>query len=166
MIHTTAGQAYASQPPLDAFADALTTIFSGNQFFPDRPAALTETNSTLDELRSACARSKVNKVCDESGLAAELQHVPGEFLVELLQLFNGILQHGSAPAGWKKTLFTMLPKKTRAKLVTDYRPIANIRLFYNGLPTWSSRGWSNHWKVFSQRHNTVFVQAEEWKNMC
>jgi len=43
---------------------------------------------------------------------------------------NEALQHGSAPAGWKKTLFTMLPKKTRAKLVTDFRPIANIRLFY------------------------------------
>ena len=47
MIHTTAGQAYASEPPLDEFADALATIFSGNQFFPDRPAALTETNWTL-----------------------------------------------------------------------------------------------------------------------
>ena len=131
MIHTTAGQAYASQPPLDEFADALATIFSGNQFFPDRPAALTETNWTLDELRGACARLKVNKVCDESGLAAALlQHAPDEFLVELLRLFYGILQHGNAPAGWKKTLFTMLPKKTRAKLVKDFRPIANIRLFY------------------------------------
>ena len=131
MIHTTAGQAYASQPPLDEFADALATIFSGNQFFPDRPAALTETNWTLDELRGACARLKVNKVCDESGLAAALlQHAPDEFLVELLRLFNGILHHGNAPAGWKKTLFTMLPKRTRAKLVKDFRPIANIRLFY------------------------------------
>ena len=32
MIHTTAGQAYASQPPLDEFADALATIFSGPIF--------------------------------------------------------------------------------------------------------------------------------------
>ena len=48
----------------------------------------------------------------------------------LFRLFNGILQHGSAPQGWKKTLFTMLPKKTRAKLVTDFCLIANIRFFY------------------------------------
>ena len=60
--------------------------FFQDQFFPDRPAALTETNWTLDELRSACARLKVNKACDESGLAAELlQHAPDEFLVELLR---------------------------------------------------------------------------------
>ena len=131
MIHTSAGQAYASQPPLDEFADALERIFSGNNFVPDRPAAQTETDWTLAELKCACARLKVNKACDESGLAAELlQHVPDEFLVELLRLFNGILQHGSAPAEWKNTSFTMLPKKTRAKLVTDFRPIANIRLFY------------------------------------
>ena len=77
------------------------------------------------------ARLRVNKACNESGLAAELlQHVPDEFLLELRRLFNPILQHGSAPAGWKKTLFTMFPKKTRAKLVTDFRPIDNIRLFY------------------------------------
>ena len=74
---------------------------------------------------------KVNKACDESGLAAELlQYVPDEFLVELLRLFNGILQHGSAPAEWKNTSFTMLPKKLPPKLVTDFRPIANIQLFY------------------------------------
>ena len=32
--------------------------------------------------------------------------------------------------GRKHYSLTMLPKKTRAKLVTDFRPIANIRLFY------------------------------------
>ena len=72
MIHTSAGQVYASQPPLDEFADALERIFSGNDnFFPDRPAAQTETDWTLAELTCACARLKVNKACDESGLAAE-----------------------------------------------------------------------------------------------
>ena len=57
-------------------------------------------------LRARVSReTKVNKACDESGLAAELlQHAPDEFLVELLHLSNGILQHGSAPAGWKKTI--------------------------------------------------------------
>ena len=162
-----------SQPPLDEFADALERIFSGNNFFPDRPAAQTETDWTLAELKCACARLKVNKACDESGLAAELlQYVPDEFLVELLRLFNGILQHGSAPTEWKKTSFTMLPKKTRAKLVTDFRPIANIPLFYKvfgymilaRVEQSSEHEWSSHRKVFNQKHNTVFVQAEQWKN--
>ena len=36
----------------------------------------------------------------------------------------------SCPNRMEKTLFTMLPKKSRAKLVTDFRPIANGRLFY------------------------------------
>ena len=30
--------------------------------------------------------------------------IPDEFLVELFRLFTGILHHGGAPAGWKKTL--------------------------------------------------------------
>ena len=131
MIRTSAGQVYASQPPLDEFADALEKIFSGNNFFSDRPAAQTETDWTLAELKCVRTRSNVNRACDESGLAAELfQYVPDELLVELLRFFHGILQHGSAQTKWKKTSFTMLPKKTRAKLVTDFRPIANIRLFY------------------------------------
>ena len=111
-------------------------FFSGNNFFPDRPAAQTETDWTLAELKCACARLKVNKVCDESGLAAELlQYVPDEFLVELLHLFNNILQHGSAPAEWMKTSFTMLPKKTRANLVTDFRPLPTYGSSTRCLPT-------------------------------
>ena len=145
MIHTSAGHAYASQPPLDEFADALEGMVSVNIFFPDRPAAQTETDWTLAELKCARARLKVNKACDNSGLAAEvLQYVPDEFLVELFRLFNGILQHGSAPAEWKKTSFTMLPKKTRAKLVTDFRPIANIRLFYKLFAYMILAQWSSH----------------------
>ena len=60
------------------------------------------------------------------------EHVPEEFLVELLRFFTGILQHGNAPIKFKRTLFTMLPKNTRAKLVTDFRPITKIWLFYSG----------------------------------
>ena len=97
MIHTSAGQAYAAQPPLDEFVDALEKIFWWQQFFPNRPAAPTETDWALAELKCARARLK-DKVCDESGLAAKFfQQVPDEFLVELLRLLNSILQHGSAP---------------------------------------------------------------------
>ncbi len=96
------------------------TILSGNEFVLGRPAILTDASWTLDKLKRACARLKGNKVCDESGLAAEpLQHAPDQFLVELFRPFKSILKHGSAPAGWKKTLFTMFhdvsqedPRKT------------------------------------------------------
>ena len=48
----------------------------------------------------------------------------------LLRLYNDVLYTGEPPASWSKTLFTMLPKKLRAKQVTDFRPIANLRLLY------------------------------------
>ena len=43
---------------------------------------------------------------------------------------NICLYHGAVPRSWLCTLFNMLPKKMRPKQVGDFRPIANIRLFY------------------------------------
>ena len=34
------------------------------------------------------------------------------------------------PVSWSKALFTMSPKKVRAKQTSDFRPIANVRLLY------------------------------------
>ena len=43
---------------------------------------------TLAEPKCGCARLKVNKTCDESGLAAApRQHIPDEFLVALLRFY-------------------------------------------------------------------------------
>lgn len=83
IIHTGAGQVYASQPQLDEFADVLGKTFSGIP--PDR-----DTGPLLNraEPKCACARLKVNKTCDENGLAAApRQHVPDEFLVALLRFY-------------------------------------------------------------------------------
>ena len=44
--------------------------------------------------------------------------------------FNFILRTGQIPASWKLTLFTMLPKKVHSIQTSDFRPVANIRLFY------------------------------------
>ena len=67
-------------------------------FLATSPSPQTDTDWTLAELKRARARFNINKICDESGLAVELfQHVPDEFLVELLRLLNSILRHGSAP---------------------------------------------------------------------
>ena len=65
------------------------------------------------------------------GLTAEvLKHAPAEFWDYLLSVYNDIFHHGTVPQSWCCTLFNMLPKKVRPTQVTDFRPIANIRLFY------------------------------------
>ena len=129
---TSTGQAYVSEPPLDEFADTMENLFLATHL------SLTDRSHTQ---KQTGARFKVNKVCHESGLAAELlQHVPDEFLVELLRV-NGILQHGSTPAGWTKILFTMHdasqkdPRKTRHR----FPPQCQHRewaVFWNEPPQW------------------------------
>ena len=79
----------------------------------------------------AISKLKLNRAADELGLAAELlKHAPPIYRTTLLQLFNQVLVTGLAPTSWRKTFFTMLPKTSTAKNVTDYRPIASTRLLY------------------------------------
>ena len=78
----------------------------------------------------AIKRLKINKASDDCGLTAELLKVaPDEYLIAMLDAFNFILRTGQIPASWKLTLFTMLPKKVHSIQTSDFRPIANIRLF-------------------------------------
>ena len=73
----------------------------------------------------------MHKCGDDVGLTAEvLKHAPAEFWDYLLSVYNDIFHHGTVPQSWCCTLFNMLPKKVRPTQVTDFRPIANIRLFY------------------------------------
>ena len=48
--------------------------------------------------------------------------------------FNDLMRTGQVPtdwqSDWRKTSFKMLPKTIRAKVPSEYRPIATIRLFY------------------------------------
>ena len=62
--------------------------------------------------------------------AEVLKHAPAEFWDYLLSVYNVIFHHGTVPRSWCCTLFNMLPKKVRPTQVTDFRPVANIRLFY------------------------------------
>ena len=49
----------------------------------------------------------------------------------MLDVFNSVFRTGQNPASWKLTLlFTMMPKKLHSTQTSDFRPIANIRLFY------------------------------------
>eukprot|EP00438_Fugacium_kawagutii_P020700 Skav225256 [mRNA] locus=scaffold4099:835:1566:+ [translate_table: standard] len=88
----------------------------------------------MNELKLAVRRLHPNKSCDEAGLVAELlKHAPDEFLQILLELFNEVLQYGTTPGDWRRTLFIMLAKKAKACQPSDFRPIAVVRLFYKTL---------------------------------
>ena len=86
-------------------------------------------NQTFLQNRSLSA--KLAKAADEIGLTAELlRHMPDDICNDLLLMFNHMLFSGEVPAAWRKTLFKMLPKTLKPRTTTDFRPIANIRLFY------------------------------------
>ena len=86
---------------------------------------------TLDELAKAIQKLKLDKAVDECGLAAELlKHLPDLYLQKLLDLYNHVLCNGEVPSSWRRTVLTMLGKHVRAKLVSDFRPIASVRVLY------------------------------------
>ena len=121
----------SSAPPLDEFASMLSDLFRGTNVAPCRPAVLQEQLFNVQELKAAISSLKTNKACDKGGLAAELlHHAPHAFLEVLRDLYNHVFTSGDVPSTWRKTLFRMLAKHAKAKLVSDYRPIANVRLLY------------------------------------
>ena len=125
------GQRIVVQPHEDLFASMLESLFAGPTEPLEAPDVLTEPLWGLAELGRAVHRLKLRKCGDDVGLTAEvLKHVPTEFWEHLLPVYNDILYHGAVPRSWLCTLFNMLPKKMRPKQVGDFRPIANIRLFY------------------------------------
>ena len=124
-------QKTSTTPPPDDFADMLGTLFRGPHVAPSKPAMLEENLVTMCELKNAIRNMKANKACDENGLVAELlHHAPQDFLTILLQLLNHVLVSGDVPSTWRKTLCRMLAKTARAKLATDFRPIARLRMLY------------------------------------
>ena len=92
---------------------------------------LEEVPFTFHEFKQAIQQMKFDKACDEAGVVAELVHYSSDgFMSCLLQLYNHVLQSGDVPCTWCRTLFRMLPKSSRAKSTTDFRPIANVRVLY------------------------------------
>ena len=118
-------------PPLDEFAMMLEKLFTGTPEAPVQPNHLTEEPWTLQELMGAVEKLKSNKSGDECGLVAEVfKHIPTNFAAKILRLYNDLLSNGDIPSSWRRTLFTMLAKHRKAALVTEFRPIASVRLFY------------------------------------
>ena len=120
-----------SQPPVHDFANMLETLFAGNPSGPQQPGVLTEPGWSPDELAKAIQKLKLDRAVDECGLAAELlKHLPDVFLQKLLALYNHVLCSGEVPSSWRRTVFTMLGKHVKPKLVSDYRTIASVRVLY------------------------------------
>ena len=85
----------------------------------------------MAESRHAISRLKSKKSRDDLGFVAELlKHSPDDFLNALLLVMREVLTSGNVPTSWQTTFFKMLPKTKAAKSVSDFRPIANIRLLY------------------------------------
>jgi len=126
-----AGRLQTQGPGEDEFASMLETLFQGAGEAPMECQAFTEKLFTMEELDKAIAQMKSNRAPDEHGLVAELlKSSPVQFREALLNMFNKVLTFGIPPESWSRTLFLMLPKSAKAKLVADYRPIASVRLLY------------------------------------
>lgn len=116
--------------------DIAWTLFCGAVVPPEPQILMSEPPFTMQELKHALGQLKTNKSGDEAGLVAELVQVaPVELLEIALLFYNHVLTSGDVPAEWRKTLFTMIAKTMRAKTVTDFRPIASTRIFYQKLHT-------------------------------
>ena len=96
-----------------------------------QPNHLTEEPWTLQELMGAVEKLKLNKSGDECAFVAEVfKHISTNFAAKILRLYNDLLSNGDIPSGWRRTLFTMLAKHREAALVTEFWPIASVRVFY------------------------------------
>ena len=123
-------QRVAGHPLANEFADMLEQLFAGDPGGELQPPQLTETAWEKSDVYNAIKRMKLQKSADERGLvAALLKYAPDFFLVKLVDSFNDLMTSGDVPREWHKTLFKMLPKNSRSKVPSDYRPIAHIRLF-------------------------------------
>ena len=130
-MKTATHQRVAGHPPANEFADMLEQLFAGDPGGELQPPQLTETAWEKSDVYKAIKRMKMQKSADERGLVAELlKYAPDYFIAKLVDSFNDLMTTGDVPHEWHKTLFKMLPKNSRSKLPSDYRPIANIRLFY------------------------------------
>ena len=125
------GRHIEMQPHEDVFACMLEGLFAGPIQLVAKPNVLIEPLWNLAELHRAVLRLQMHKCGDDVGLTAEvLKHAPAEFWDYLLSVYNDTFHHGTVPRSCCCTLFNMLPRKARPTQVTDFRPVANICLFY------------------------------------
>ena len=90
------------------------------------------------------------------------------FIDILVVQFNDLMRTGQVPTDLRKTSLKMLPKTMRAKVPSEYRPIATIPLFYNFFAYIHDFGTGgNPAGNASARRTTWFSgwQKDVWKNI-
>ena len=100
----------------------LEELFAGEPGGDLLPTQFTEIAWEKGEVYKEIKRMKVQKSADDCGLVPGVRYVPDFFI-------DTVMRIGQVPTDWRKTSFKMLPKTMRAKIFSEYRPIATIRLF-------------------------------------
>ena len=109
----------------------LEQLFTGDPGGDLRPPQLTETVWEKSNVYKAIKRMKLQKSADKRGFVAEslLKYATDFVTAKVVDNFTDLITTGDVPREWHKTVFKMLPKNSRSKVPSNYRPIANIRLF-------------------------------------
>ena len=84
---------------------------------------------------------------------------PDDFLNALLLVMREVLTSGNVPSSWQRTFFKMLPKTKAAKSVSDFRPIANVRLLYQLFAYLLLGPMEAHWRQVNSEHLIWIVQV-------
>jgi len=125
------GKHVTQQPHPDEFAEMLAKLFQGHADPPIGLPVLSEALFSNEELVAAIKKMNKGKAPDSCGIVAELLlHAPAELTTALLHLYNKVLTTGTRPDSWRSTLFKMPPKTSKAKLPTEFRPIACLMVLY------------------------------------
>lgn len=88
---------------------------------------LLDQSFTLDELEASIKKAKLNKSPGEDGIPAEyFKNLNLEWKIQLLKLFNKILETEVTPERWANIIVIMLYKKGLVEKLENYRPIALV----------------------------------------
>ena len=127
-IQAASHRTVSQQPEPNEFADMLEELFAGDPGGDLLPTQFTEIAWEKREVHKAIKRMKVQKSADECSFVAKfLKHVPDSLIDTLVGQFNDLMRRGEVPTDWRKTSFNMLPKTIRAKVPSEYHPIATIQ---------------------------------------
>ena len=117
----------------DDFATLLEEIYDSSEC-QEMPRKLDLTKFpifSLNELKNAMKFMRNRRCADREGISLEeIKYGPEELHVEVLKLFNMMIQSGRTEESWRKIMFHMIAKSGDLTLATNYRPIAILPMLY------------------------------------
>ena len=124
----------AVQPPANAFADMLESLYSSDQPRHERgdlQLLRTIEKFSLVELATALKGNSKGTCADKHGVLLEMRVNGGELVQDvLLRIYNEILDTGIFPHDWYKLIFVMVPKSGDPTDANNWRPIAILDVVY------------------------------------